>query len=76
VTAAQRIFFLMGDFNYPEFDWRNQTCHNTEYLNCKAFLECTEDNFVFQHVQCPTHANEILDLVRTDELWCLTKSVL
>ena len=62
---------MMGDFNYPDINWKNWTTksENTENQEFK-FIECIRDNFLSQHVQEPTRVRgndtpNLLDLIFT-----------
>ena len=64
---------LMGDFNYPGIDWdkwitSGDRTDSKEY----KFLECVQDNFLYQHVIKPTRwrgddTPNTLDLILTNE---------
>ena len=54
---------LMGDFNYPDIDWSLHSCLPTASKDCRAFLDCLDDNFLSQHVTVPTRKDSILDLI-------------
>ena len=63
---------LLGDFNHPQIDWENETCRENLHHPAMQFLECTQDAFLFQHVQKPTRhrmgqQSNILDLIFTNE---------
>lgn len=63
---------IMGDMNYPEIDWINSATHTSEEHPAYEFLECVQNNFLWQHVFEPTHyrakqAANILDIVMTNE---------
>lgn len=67
----------MGDFNYQEIDWNSMdsTVHiyNVGVLHpATKVLNCTQDNYLFQHVSSPTRFREgqtpiCLDLAFTNE---------
>ena len=64
---------LMGDFNYPDINWKNWTSKtdNIESQEFK-FIECIRDSFLTQHVQDPTRVRgedtpNLLDLIFTNE---------
>ena len=64
VTRASREHVLiMGDFNFPELDWaKSETLDDSH-----PFIECVNDNFLFQGVIECTRSSNILDLVLTSE---------
>ena len=55
---------LMGDFNHPEICWRDNTAGHQK---SKRFLECVDDNFLFQMAREPLRKGTMLDLVLTNE---------
>ena len=60
-------YMLMGDFNYPGIDWGKYTAGSSESVEHK-FLECIQDNFMFQFVSEPTRwrgmdTPNLLDLI-------------
>ena len=55
---------LMGDFSHPSIDWRDNT---GVHQILKGFLECIDDNFLFEVVQEPMKKGAVLDLVLTDK---------
>ncbi len=62
---------LMGDFNHPQIDWTNKVCLENLQHPAMKFLECTQDAYLYQHVQEPTRVrmgqqSNILDLVLTN----------
>ena len=45
---------IMGDFNYPNINWERRNCKGSfDSPDCK-FIECLQDNYMFQHVTKPT----------------------
>ncbi|GAB0208082.1 mitochondrial enolase superfamily member 1 [Grus japonensis] len=54
----------MGDFNHPDICWRDNTAGNNQY---RRFLECVDDNFLFQVIEEPTRRGAMLDLVLTNK---------
>ena len=63
---------MMGDFNYPEIDWKDTDNIHAWEPKAECFLESTRDAYLFQHVQEPTRhrANQkknLLDLVFTTD---------
>lgn len=64
---------LMGDINYPDIDWEawNTNSDNTD-TNEYKFMQCIQDNFLYQHVTKPTRwrgsdTPHVLDLIFTNE---------
>lgn len=65
ITAAAARFrnlCIMGDFNYRNIDWSNNTGDNVS----EEFLELINDNFLRQLINEPTRENNILDLIITN----------
>ncbi len=63
---------IVGDFNYPEVDWVNSTCHKDEDHPASIFLEAVRDGLLIQHVKEPTRwrmnqTPNTLDLVFTNK---------
>ena len=63
---------VLGDFNYPEINWKISTCDKPTENPAFMFLEATRDAYLIQHIKEPTHAriNEngnILELVFTNK---------
>ena len=56
--------FLVGDFNFPNFDWVNQVPLLFDQLHIKMF-ELLNDLFLIQMNQHATRNNNMLDLVFT-----------
>ena len=53
-------FFIMGDLNLPLIDWNN---YSTNDARSKIFIDFCNDHSLFQFVNFPTRANNILDVV-------------
>jgi endonuclease/exonuclease/phosphatase family metal-dependent hydrolase len=70
VSMKSSHILLLGDFNFPEISWCNQSCAATAGHPLHKFLDCVHDCFLFQHVTEATHfcgsqrAN-VLDLIFT-----------
>jgi hypothetical protein len=64
ITRASREHVLiMGDFNFPELKWaKSETLDDSH-----PFIDCVNDNFLFQGVTESTRSNNILDLILTSE---------
>lgn len=63
----------MGDFNLPNTDWESWNNKN-DYIETQdyKFIQCIQDNFLYQHVNKPTRwwgtdTPHVLDLVLTNE---------
>ena len=48
------VVLHMGDFNFKEINWVNETTNTTENHLSYKFLELTRDCFLCQHVKSPT----------------------
>jgi hypothetical protein len=66
-------YLIMGDFNYLDINW---STWNTKVGSCETqeyqFMECIQDNFLFQHVDKPTrwrggYTPSVLDRILTNE---------
>jgi len=44
-ASHSKALVLMGEFNHPDICWRN---HMAGHKQSKRFLECIDDNFLFQ----------------------------
>ena len=60
-------FVLMGDFNYPDIDWAQQSLKPGATAETTNFLKCLDDGFITQHVVEPTRDTAVLDLVLTHD---------
>ena len=63
---------LLGDFNYREIEWENETCNTGENHPAYKFLDATRDAFLIQHQKTHTRHRQgqessLLDLVFTNE---------
>ncbi|KAK6171923.1 hypothetical protein SNE40_018343 [Patella caerulea] len=68
----------MGDFNYPEIDWIEESTPPDVRHKATQFMEAVRDSFLVQHVKEPTHyrSNQtpnLLDLVFTNEEGMISK---
>lgn len=71
-TANVSNVMIMGDFNYKQIDWENETVEGREDSDEVKFLETMQDLFLYQHVRHPTRFRNgqepsRLDLVFTSE---------
>ena len=46
---------IMGDFNYPEINWKDESSNCRENHPASRFLSCLHQNFLTQHIIEPTH---------------------
>ena len=46
---------IVGDLNYKQIDWNNESCDTSDEHIASKFFNCTQKNFLFQHVKHPTH---------------------
>ena len=53
-VAPSRLLFLLGDFNYPEINWLNQSLADNASLDCKDFFSGVNDSFITQLVSIDT----------------------
>ena len=63
---------IVGDFNLPQIDWKNNICRAPESHFSHQFFSTVQDTFLFQHVSEPTRFREgvrpsLLDLILTNE---------
>ena len=61
--ASREKVLIMGDFNFPEVEWAKSETLNDSH----PFIECINDNFLFQGVTECTRNSNILDLILTSE---------
>ncbi|MBB6725689.1 hypothetical protein H7F00_18750, partial [Proteus mirabilis] len=54
----------MGDFNFPNIDWM---LFRSSRLDGAVFVQCVQEAFLTQNVDCPTRGEAILDLVLGNE---------
>ena len=71
VGRKHNHLILMGDYNYPGIDWREQMVGTTATDTSEEFLTLIQDLFLHQAVNDPTHYRgqqtaNILDLVFTE----------
>jgi len=63
---------IMGDFNFSEIDWKNETTPANLNNPSTRFMECLRDCYLHQHISEPTHFRgnqrpNTLDLILTNE---------
>jgi len=63
-ASRSKALVLMGDFNHPDICWRDNTAGHRQ---SRRFLECVDDNFLFQGIAEPTRRGVMLDLVLTNK---------
>jgi hypothetical protein len=61
--VSKEQLLLMGDFNFPELNWKLPETLDDSHL----FMKCVNDNFLVQCVEDCTREKNILDLVLTSE---------
>ena len=64
-SVDRESILLMGDFNFPELDWSEPDSKGLD--DSHPFMECINDNFLFQCVESNTRAKNMLDLIFTSE---------
>ena len=52
------MIFFFGDFNYKEIDWNSMESIVGVLQPATKLLNCTQDNYLFQHVSSPTRFRE------------------
>ena len=69
--AGGNRLLLLGDFNVPKINWKTKKLEEGAKAIEREFLECVNDNILYQHVTVPTRfrGNErsTLDLILTQE---------
>ena len=68
---------IMGDFNYPGIDWDTYSTKG-ENSDEHMFIECLQDNYMFQTINKPTRRRgtnkpNILDLIVTQDENCISE---
>ena len=68
---------IMGDFNYPDIEWKTQICKHNDQSSDTKFLNCVRYNYLYQHITEPTRYRlgevpHILDLVISNEEGMIT----
>ena len=69
MAAKAGTVVLMGDFNYPDIDWKNGTAGTTKG---RTFINLLHDNFMVQFVDTPTRKDALLDLVISNQAELVT----
>lgn len=49
-SLGHKHLVILGDFNFPEVNWRNWSVNGGEGNLAFKFVECMRDNFLFQHI--------------------------
>lgn len=60
---SNKSVILMGDFNFPDIDWRAHDCSAGASAGSRQFLDCISNNFLTQHVDFPTRKSSVLDIL-------------
>ena len=64
VTVLPKPNIIVGDFNYSDIEWETKQAKTKQ---SRDFIQTTEDNFLQQYVNFPTHnSGRILDLVLSE----------
>ncbi|PKU42646.1 glycerol kinase [Limosa lapponica baueri] len=64
IASQSQALVLMGDFNYPDICWKDNTARHTQPWR---FLQSIDDNFLAQVVGEPMRRGALLDLVLTNK---------
>merc|ERR1712062_642351 len=73
LKSQSKHLILLGDFNYPEISWEDETCsHAPGHKSADSFLENFHFNDLSQLVTEPTHHRAVqtptlIDLLITDD---------
>ena len=70
---ARDKIVIAGDFNYPDIDWTNDICNKADDHIASKFLPCTQENYLNQIIESPTHfrGNQnptLIDLILTNDV--------
>ena len=70
-THPSRVL-VVGDFNYPEIDWKHWHTTKSDDHRASKFLKAIQDTFWYQHTMQPTRYREnqtpsLIDLILTNE---------
>lgn len=60
VASWSQALILLGDFNHPDFCWRDNTA---QHRQSRKLLQITENKFLIQVVEEPRRRRVLLDLV-------------
>ena len=63
LQVADEDVLIMGDFNYPDVDWKTGTAYHFADPDTHEFIQTIEDCFYSQHVLSPTRGDAILDII-------------
>ena len=79
MTKDHSHVLVVGDFNYPDLDWAEETSPASTRNEATVFMEAVRDSFLWQHVQqCTHHRAEqnptLIDLIFTNEQSMVKKS--
>ena len=71
-TQGYTHILLMGDYNFPEIKWEENTVSGSEQSTAATFFDTTQDAYLYQHIVRPTRQrsgpqSSTLDLVFSNE---------
>ena len=77
-TKQLKKILVLGDFNYPNVDWKDCTTDYSENSDSYMFIESIRDTLLSQHVTEPTRGRlgnfpNILDLILTNDEFAVTE---
>lgn len=63
---------IMGDFNYPDIDWKDESCNKKMNHKATKFLSCLQQHYLYQIIDTPTHYRgtqtpALIDLIITND---------
>lgn len=72
LKSNRKHILIVGDFNYPEINWKDCTSPANHEHRASLFLETVRDSFMHQHIHKPTHCRSdqnptLIDLIFTPE---------
>ena len=76
--SGERVV-LVGDFNYPEINWSNESCNKPEGHPSSRFLNIVHTHFLTQFVDSPTHHRglqtpTLIDLILSNDPHFITNT--
>lgn len=63
MAVKQGNVIILGDFNYPDIDWIDETAYSSR---THYFVNVLEDNFMCQFTYTPTRNKALIDLLITN----------
>jgi hypothetical protein len=66
----KELKIIVGDFNYPEINWTEETCKGGLEHPASMFLKSVLDNFLSQLVDKPTHFRALQNPTTIDLILC------